>query len=175
MTWFVTRVTRRVSLVDQELTTLPEHLGTPRFVLFRFDLCVFSPSSIYGFWLSLWNLQTFLTYVTVPRQESEWSCLCICVKGCLIFCILFNVLQIAVCPLYFSDCVVCLSINDFWLPLWYLQVFLTQVTAPIQKSVGSHEHIYICKGIDFCICYYDFSMDFGTLLTVSYFCFVVSQ
>ena len=29
ITWFVTRVTRRVSLVEQELPNLPEHLSSP--------------------------------------------------------------------------------------------------------------------------------------------------
>jgi hypothetical protein len=72
-------------LEEQELFTLPEHLSSPpvfsgvritrslllcvcfvdrffgHFVLFSFDHCVVSPSSIYGFWLPLWYLQTILT------------------------------------------------------------------------------------------------------------------
>ena len=69
-------------LVEQELLTLPEHLSSPpvfsgvrvtrslvlyvcvpdrclSFCAFSFGHCVFS-SSIYGFWLSLWYLQTLL-------------------------------------------------------------------------------------------------------------------
>ena len=74
---FVTRVTRRVSHVEQELLTHPEHLSLlPVFMLldlnfcvyyfsdrslffwpFSFGRCVVCPSSIYGFWLSIWYLQ----------------------------------------------------------------------------------------------------------------------
>ena len=74
-------VTRRVSLVEQELLTLPEHLSLPRvycevrvtrslvlcgvfcrslFIVFRFSHCIVFPSSIDWFWLSLWYLQTLL-------------------------------------------------------------------------------------------------------------------
>jgi hypothetical protein len=80
ITGFVTRLTRRVLLVEQELLTLPEDLSSPLvfsvvrvtqylvlFVCFV-DRCLsFRPfsighcvvcSSIYGFWLPLWYLQT---------------------------------------------------------------------------------------------------------------------
>jgi hypothetical protein len=83
ITGFVTRLTRRVPLVEQELPTLPEHLSSPqvfsgvrvtrslvlyvRFVdrclslcTFSFCHCVVCSSSIYGFWLPLWYLQTLL-------------------------------------------------------------------------------------------------------------------
>ena len=71
--------TRRVSLVKQELSTLPEHLiTTPVFnvvhvaeslvfcvvfcislFLFSVDYCIACFSSIEGFWLSIWYIQTF--------------------------------------------------------------------------------------------------------------------
>ena len=81
---FVTRLTWRVSLVEQELLTLPEHLR-PRpvfsgvrvtrslvlcvcfvdrclsFCLFSFGHCVVCSSSIYGFWLPLWYFQILLS------------------------------------------------------------------------------------------------------------------
>ena len=90
ITRFVTRLKRRVPPVEQELPTLPEHLSSPPvfsvvcvtrsfvvcpFVLFllvivlsvfwslcclSFGHCVVCPSSIYGFWLSFWYLQTLL-------------------------------------------------------------------------------------------------------------------
>jgi len=83
ITGFVTRLTRRVPLVEQELLTLPEHLRSPpvlsgvritrylvlfvyfifrclSFCTFSFGHCVVCPSSIYGFWLPLWYLQTLL-------------------------------------------------------------------------------------------------------------------
>ena len=67
ITGFVTRLTRRVSLMEQELPTLPEHLSGVRvtrslvlyvcfvdrclsFCTFSFGHCVVC-SSIYGFWL----------------------------------------------------------------------------------------------------------------------------
>jgi hypothetical protein len=74
-------VTRWVSLVEQEVLTLPRHLSSLHvfsevrvarslvfcvvfckslFVLFSFDHCIVFRSSIYSFFLSLWYLQTFL-------------------------------------------------------------------------------------------------------------------
>jgi hypothetical protein len=83
MCCYVTRLTWRVSLVEQELLTLPEHLSSPpvfsevrdtrylvlyvcfvdhclSFCTFSFGHCVVCSSSIYGFWLPLWYLQTLL-------------------------------------------------------------------------------------------------------------------
>ena len=84
ITGFVTRLTRRVPLVEQELLTLPEHLSSSlvfsgvrvtrslvlyvcfvdhwlSFCTFSFGHCVVCSSSIYGFWLPLWYLQTLHT------------------------------------------------------------------------------------------------------------------
>ena len=75
ITGFVTRLTRRVSLVEHELFTLPAHLGSPpvlvgfvmldlyfwyvcfadlclSFCTFSSGYCFVCSSSIYGFWLS---------------------------------------------------------------------------------------------------------------------------
>jgi hypothetical protein len=83
ITGFVTRMTRRVSLVEQKLPTLSEHLRSPlvfsgirvtrslvlyvcfgalclSFCTFSFGHCVVCSSSIYGFWLPLWYLLTLL-------------------------------------------------------------------------------------------------------------------
>ena len=83
ITKFVTRLTRRVPLVQQELLTLSEHLSSPlvfsgvrvirslvlyvcfvdcclSFSTFSFGHCVVYSSSIYGFWLPLWYLPTLL-------------------------------------------------------------------------------------------------------------------
>jgi len=85
---FVTRLIRRVPHVEQELLTLPEHLSSPpvfsrvrvtrslilrvcfvdrclSFCTFSFGNCVVCSSSIYGFWLPLWYLQTLLNQVRV--------------------------------------------------------------------------------------------------------------
>ena len=84
MACFVTILTRRVPLVEQELLTLLEHMSSSPLVFsgvrvsrslvlsacfvdrclsFFGDHCVICTSSIYGFWLSLWYLQTPLKLV----------------------------------------------------------------------------------------------------------------
>jgi hypothetical protein len=86
ITVFVTRLTRRVPLVEQALHTLPDCLSSPpvfsgvhatrslvlclcfvdccwSFRTFSFGHCVVCFSSIYGFWLPLWYLQTLFTHI----------------------------------------------------------------------------------------------------------------
>jgi hypothetical protein len=83
ITGFVSRLTQRVSLVEQELLTLPKDLSSPPvfsgvrvtrslvwyiyivdplfvFLNFSFVHCVVCSSSIYRLWLPLWYLQTLL-------------------------------------------------------------------------------------------------------------------
>jgi hypothetical protein len=83
ITGFVTRLIRRVPLVEQKLLTLPEHMSSPpvfsgvfgtrslvlcvcfvdrclSFCTFSFGHCVVCSSSIYGFRLPLWYPQTLL-------------------------------------------------------------------------------------------------------------------
>jgi hypothetical protein len=85
ITEFVTILTRRVPLVEQEQLTLPEHLSSPpvfrgvrvirslalyicfvdrclSFCTFSFGYCVVC-SSIYGSWLPLWYFQTLLKII----------------------------------------------------------------------------------------------------------------
>jgi hypothetical protein len=86
ITGFATRLTRWVSLVEQKLLTLPEFIpggvffggGGSSYSIFSFIcmfcwsffvLCTFSfghcvvcSSSIYGFWLPFWYLQTLLPH-----------------------------------------------------------------------------------------------------------------
>ena len=95
ITGFMTRVTRQVSLVEQELLSLPKYLSSPPVfsgvrvawslsvlcsVLYivvcpvSFRHCVFCPSSIYGFWLPLWYIQTTLFKLHQVRSESiDWK------------------------------------------------------------------------------------------------------
>jgi hypothetical protein len=92
ITRFVTRLTRRVPLVEQELLTLTEHLSSPlvssgvrvtrslvlsvcfvdrclSFCTFSFGHCVVCFSTIYGFWLLLWYLQTlFVPYISRHKK-----------------------------------------------------------------------------------------------------------
>jgi hypothetical protein len=83
ITGFVTTLTPRVSRMEQELLTLLEHMSSPQVIgvgscysvfsfmyvlcrslfvhcTFSVDHCIFSSSSIYGFWLPLSYLQTLL-------------------------------------------------------------------------------------------------------------------
>ena len=84
ITGFVTRLPRRMPLVEQELLTLPEHMSSPpvlsgvrvtrslvlyvcfvdrclSYCTFSFGHCVVCSSSIYEFWIPLWYIQTLLT------------------------------------------------------------------------------------------------------------------
>ena len=109
ITWFVTRVTRRVTLVEQELSTLPEHLSSPRFLvgscysIFSF-ICMFCRSLFALLYFSFWPL-SFLFFFDI-------RILYVCfVDRCLSFC-----------TFSFGRCVVCSSsIYGLWLPIWYLQ------------------------------------------------------
>ena len=96
---FITRLIRRVPLVEQKLLILPEHMNSSpvfsgvrvtwsfvwsvRFVDRCLSLCPISVdhcvvcSSIYGFWLPLWYLQTLLKYIVYYTfvynfQEKPW-------------------------------------------------------------------------------------------------------
>jgi hypothetical protein len=86
ITGFVTRLTRLVPLVEQEMLTLPDHLSSPpilsgarvtrslvlyvyfvyrclSFCTFSFGHCVICFSSLYGFWLPLW----------CPTKNRRWT------------------------------------------------------------------------------------------------------
>ena len=102
ITGFVSRLTRRVSLVEEELLTFPEHLSSaPVFIgvrvtrslalcvcfverclsccLFSFGHCVVCPSN-YGYWLPRWYLQIPLatiapiTHYSIFTQTVGSSC-----------------------------------------------------------------------------------------------------
>ena len=60
------------------------------FVLFRFDHCIVCLSSIYGFWLPLWYLQTLLVD---PFVFFAWS----------LYCLSFFDLQLLITPLVSSN------------------------------------------------------------------------
>jgi hypothetical protein len=106
ITGLVTRLTRRVSLVEQEPPTLPEHLSSPP---------VFSGVRVTRsliLYVFCWSLFVFL-YIFF------WS-LC-----CLFF---FDIRILITLVVSFGHCVVCSSsIYGFWLPLWYLLVIVLSV------------------------------------------------
>jgi len=96
--WLVTRLTRRVSLVEQDLLNLPEHMSSPpvfsgirvsrslvlcvcfvdrclSFWTFSFGHCVVCSSSIYRFWLALWYLQTLLSLQNIQTSMNAYHVL----------------------------------------------------------------------------------------------------
>ena len=78
---YVTRLTRRVPLVEKELLILPGHLSsTPGF---SWGSCYCS-SSIYAFWLPLWYLQPLLTLYTSRTSNSHYSTFTITLYICTI-------------------------------------------------------------------------------------------
>jgi len=103
ITGFVTRLTRWVPLVEQELLTLPEHLSSSP---------VFSGVRV--------TRSLVLCVSFVDR------CLSFCTFSfghCVVCSSSFG--HCVVCSSSFGRCVVCSSsIYGFWLPFWYLQTFL---------------------------------------------------
>jgi hypothetical protein len=94
ITRFVTRLTRRVPLVNQELPTLPENVSSPlvfcgvrvtrslvlcvyfvdRCLSFSFGHCVVCSSSIYEFWLpvaSHWQTLSHNVVSSISRNEQD--------------------------------------------------------------------------------------------------------
>ena len=89
--------------------------------LISFGHCVICPS-IYSFWLPLWYLLVIVLSVP-PFTASDcpfdifWS-----------LCYLSLHLQLLIAPLIsFGHCVICPSIYNFWLPLWYLLIIVLSV------------------------------------------------
>jgi hypothetical protein len=105
---FVTRLSRRVPLVEQELLTLPEYLSAPPVLsgvrvtrslvlcvcfvdrclslcIFSFGHCVVCSSSTYGFWLKFWYLQTIHTAISQLYRSVQfyWFYYCNCNCTCI--------------------------------------------------------------------------------------------
>ena len=107
ITGFVTRLTRRVPLVEQVLLTLPEHLSSPP---------VFSGVHVTR---SLVLCLMFCRSLFVLLSFFFWP-LC-----CLFF---FDIRILITSLVSCGHCVVCSSsIYGFWLPLWYLVAIVLSV------------------------------------------------
>jgi hypothetical protein len=112
-------------LVEQELPNLPEHMiSSPvfsgvrvtrslvlcvcfvdrclSFYTFYFGHCVVSSSSIYRFWLPLWNLLVIVLSVLLRYTDSDYP---------------FGIFWQLHCQFFFHI--------RFWLPLWYLVVIVS--------------------------------------------------
>jgi len=67
---------------------------------------------------------TFISRNCLPFR-STWVFSGVRVTQSLVLCVCFVDHCLSFCPFSFSHCVVCpSSIYRFWLPLWYLQIFL---------------------------------------------------
>ena len=73
--------------------------------------------SIYNFWLPLWCIQTVLSVLLFTTSGYPFGVF-------RLYCLSFD-LQLLVTPLVYSDCIVCPSIYNFWLPLWCIQTVLS--------------------------------------------------
>jgi hypothetical protein len=114
---------------------------------FSFSHCAVCPSSIFGFWLPLWHLQSFLVLFLLAIVLSvlllslasdylfgifklflSFFCWPLCCLSFFHLWLLITSLASSYfsCPFSFGHCAVCpSSIYGFWLPLWHLQTFLT--------------------------------------------------
>jgi hypothetical protein len=132
ITGFVTRLTRRVPLVEQELLSLPDHLSSPPdfigvrvtrslvlcvcfvdrclpFCTFSFDHCVVC-SSIYRYGFGLPILTIVLSVLRYTGTDSDYPFWPLC-------CLFFDI-PVRILITHFDHCVVCSSIYryGFWLP-----------------------------------------------------------
>jgi hypothetical protein len=106
-----------------------------------FDHCVVWSSSIYGFWLPLWCLQTLpLTIVLSVRlryKDSDYPFGVFKLFFWPLCCLFIFDIWILTTPLVssnssFDHCVVCSSsIYGFWLPLWCLQTLLLTIVLSV--------------------------------------------
>ena len=122
ITGFVTRLTRWVPPVEQELLILPEHLSSSpvfsggrvtrslvlyvcfvdcclSFCTFSFAHCVVCSSSIYGFWLPLLYLLPIVLSVLLRYTDSDYLC-CIFCRLC---CLFFSDIRILINPVVSSN------------------------------------------------------------------------
>ena len=87
--------------------------------------CIVCPSSIYDFWLPFWYLVAIVLSVR-PRFKTSDYPFCILLP---LYCPSLLDLRLLITPLVSCGrCIVCpSSINDFWLPLWYLVAIVFSV------------------------------------------------
>ena len=96
------------------------------------SLSIVSLSSIEGFWLPLWYIQAFLLSVCRRLKAPDYH-FCIFKP---FYCLSVVDWRLLITTLVYSSLsIVCLSsIEDFWLPLWYIQAFLLSVCRPLKAS-----------------------------------------
>ena len=98
-----------------------------RLMIILFVSCghyIVCPSSIYDFWLLLWYVVAILLSVLPRSTTSDYP------FGFLwpLYCLSFLDLRLMITHLVScGHCIVCPSIYDFWLPLWYLVAIVLSV------------------------------------------------
>ena len=141
----------RISLIDRELLLTRKRLNQG-FLLVKFK------SSLRKLWLdwTLWNIFVtndhsnvplfvntsrsfsqslviigFVTRLTRPVHLSSLPVVSgVRITRSLVLCVYFEDRCLSFCTFSIGYCVVCSSlINEFWLPLWYLQIFLSSISA----------------------------------------------
>jgi hypothetical protein len=87
--------------------------------------CIVCPSSIYDFWLPFWYLVAIVLSVRSRFTTSDYP---FCILWPFYFLSLLD-LRLLITPLVSCGrCIVCpSSINEFWLPLWYLVAIVFSV------------------------------------------------
>ena len=108
------------------------------------DHCIVYPSSIYGFWLSLWYLLTIVLCILLPFTASDypfgicWPLYCVSFFWLPLWYLLTIVLCILllITPLVSVDhCIVYPSSTyGFWLLLWYLLTIVLCILLPFKAS-----------------------------------------
>ena len=93
--------------------------------LVYFGHCIFCPTLMYGFWLSLWYLLAIVSSVLLRFTDSDYP------MGIFwpFYRLSYFDLWLRITPLVpFGHCIVCpTSIYGFWLPLWYLLAIVSSV------------------------------------------------
>jgi hypothetical protein len=93
--------------------------------------CIVCPSSIYDFWLLLWYLVAIVLSVLTRFRTFDypfgilWPLYCLSVLDLRLLIIPF--VSCGHCIVFPSSIVCPSSINDFWLPLWYLEAIVFSV------------------------------------------------
>ena len=125
--------------------------------------CIVCPSSIYDFWLPFWYLVAIVLSVRPRFTTSDYP---FCILWPL-YCLSLLDLRLLITPLVSCGrCIVCpFSINDFWLPLWYLVAIVFSVLPRFTTS----EYPFGILWPLYCLSHLDFVLSviprFTTLIT----------
>ena len=128
---FLTRVTRRISLVEQELATLPVFSGV-RFVR-SFVFCVLLDRCLVFLFFFFWSL-CFLSFfdffdfqIPITPLVSQDSYYPVGISG---FLLPSWYLRILITRLVSQDSYYPAGISGFLLPGWYLRILITRLVSP---------------------------------------------